>query len=348
MRSVRGTLPWADRFVGYVGGVFGNPDAFVSAYWIDEDEIEQFCTLHVNCARGVESFSWDPINAHELVHASRLGPFPHRAVEEAIAELYGGAVLGTYPLHGDAEAMLRDFVGPVLLDADLYGRAGHFASFLRYAYGEDALVALRAASDWNDDWPRTQEVFARALGEPLQTVVQRYESDYPDACDGAMFRDTNFDCLGEFIELSGAGEGMPMVIEQQLACGDAEVFGVVDGRRRRTFRLHVPQSAWYHIVMETNGGTMPWSVETHACGQSCMDYGDKPTHFDFGLIPLPVDPKDGDDVDYGNICFPAGDYAVVVETTAAAGSRRRSRSGSSSSSATKIAWSGEVPLAPRS
>ncbi|MBK6915787.1 MAG: hypothetical protein IPH07_00160 [Deltaproteobacteria bacterium] len=314
-----GTLPWADRFVGYVGGVFGNPDAFVSTYWVDEDEIEEFCGPYSACAGAPEAFSQVVVSPHELTHAARGTAVPAQSpVEEGIAELYGRAPAGTYPLEGDVTNMLRDFGSGKLIPPELYGRAGHFASFVRYAYGEDALVALRATSDWNDDWPRTQEVFADALGEPLQTVVQRYESDYPDACDGAMFRDTNFDCLGEFIELSGADEGMPTVIEQQLACGDAEVFGVVDGRRRQTFRLHVQQSAWYHIVVETKGGTMPWNVETRTCGQSCMNYGDTPTHFDFGLIPLPVDPKDGDDVDYGNICVPAGDYAVVLETTATA------------------------------
>ncbi|MFO0636278.1 MAG: hypothetical protein U0168_25890 [Nannocystaceae bacterium] len=309
-----GTLPWADRFVGYVGDVFGNPDAFVSSYWIDED-IERYCTLDVDCAIGDEAFSRNVVNSHELVHASRMTQMPHRALEEGIAELYGGAVLGTYPLEGDAESLLREHGGGALLPAELYGRAGHFASFLRFAYGEQTLVDLRAASSWEDDWSQTQATFMEVFGVPLAEVVATYELFYPDMCDGSQFRDTNFDCQGDFVTLPSEAGAAPVVIEQDLACSDDEVFGLADGARRRTFRLRVEHSAMYHLRMDTRGTAATWRISGRPCDQSCMNIGPEP---DFGRADFVFAANEGDDWPRTLFCFPAGDYEIVVSTTASA------------------------------
>lgn len=312
-----GTLPWADRFVGYVGGVFGNPDAFVSSYWV-ADDISEYCdVMFAGCSSGTEAFSRAVMVPHELVHASRGPLTPHRALEEGIAELYGGATLGSYPLFGDAETMLRDYAGGEdLLTTDWYGRAGHFASFLRWRYGTEALVRLRATSKIDDDWELTRTAFQQVFGEPIEQVLDRYRTEYTDQCDGSLFRDTAFDCQGDFTQLPVGPGTPPLTLDFDLACANPDVVGTADTRREQQVRVEATRSAWYRFWGDSAGTAATWRVRPRPCDQSCADFGPE-TYFGRGDWLFQAR-SDGDDVGPVRVCVPAGTYTVAVSVVAIA------------------------------
>jgi hypothetical protein len=267
-----GTLPYLDGVVGHLGEVFGRPDVRVSYYWLP-DGTEVYCPdAPEGCVNDRGTFSRHTIHQHELVHAVRWPGGLYHPFEEGLAEAFGDD-WNRFPVQGDIRDLLEDPVGNHYLPGAGYGLAAHFVSYLNADYGLETLIEFDASTDYEQSYASASAAFERVYDEPLDDVVDEYESEYP-RCDQPTLRHKEYDCSRNVVEVSGMlGERVERNVS--LSCDDQAVLGPRLGKRWTTMTLDIEVRGRYFINGRPSQEDRTFDfVEISRCDLSCFDYGD--------------------------------------------------------------------------
>jgi hypothetical protein len=296
-----GTLPYSDDVVGYLANVFGVSNPEIDFYWTPED-LECGAEDAIGCTNGSAAWSKFPFHQHELVHAVRDGDLAYPPLEEGLAEAFGDSWDPWLPLAGDAAVLWETHQRGSGIEGSWYPVAGHYVSFLRAAYGTEALLQLVETSDHFDSWDHTQLLFEDVYGDTFAETIDEYR-DYP-GCNQTLYRDNGFDCGNEAIRVADVGEP-DQEIRVSLDCGDSAVVGPARGERWTTLTLEVPTTRLYEFGAAKFGGNAAGRLRVRECGQSCFDEDSFRFAFDLDLPP-DVDGQVG----AVTTCIDAGRYTM--------------------------------------
>jgi hypothetical protein len=266
-----GTLPYLDGVVGHLGEVFGRPNARVSYYWLP-DGTDAYCPEGVEgCVSDRGTFSRHTIHQHELAHAVRWPSRLYLPFEEGLAEAFGDD-WNRFPVQGNIHHLLEDPVGYRYLPGTGYGLAAHFVSYLETEHGLEPLIELDARTDYEQSYASAAAAFERVYDQPLDTVVDAYEAEYP-RCDTLTFRHKEFDCSRNVIEAPTELDTR-VTTTISLSCDDPAVLGPRLGQRWTTRTLDVKVAGRYAIhgrPLEM----LPFElIEIRNCDISCFEARD--------------------------------------------------------------------------
>lgn len=265
-----GTLPYLDGAAGYLGELFGRPDARVDYYWVP-DGPSPYCDEDAEgCATDQGVFSRYAIHQHELAHAVRRPSMAYLPLEEGLAEAYGDD-WNRFPVQGDIHDLLSN-PSDGYIPGPGYGLAAHFVSYLEATHGLDAIIELDAATEYYEtSFSQAEAAFERVYGQSLDSTIADYEAEYP-RCDTRVFRDKAFDCSRNVVAAPTEVDGrLDMTIS--MACDDPAVLGPRLGERWTTVALDVKVAARYYIVVGPKESGALELLNIARCDLSCFDYG---------------------------------------------------------------------------
>jgi hypothetical protein len=266
-----GTLPYLDGVVGHLGEVFGRPNARVSYYWLP-DGTDTYCPAGVEgCVNDRGTFSRHTIHQHELAHAVRWPSRLYMPLEEGLAEAFGDD-WNRFPVQGDIRDLLEAPTANGYLPGGGYGLAAHFVSYLDADYGLDTLIELDARTDYEQSYASAAAAFERVYGEPLDTVVDDYEAEYP-RCSTLTFRDKEYDCSRNVIEAPTELDER-FAVQVSMSCDDPAVLGPRLGIRWTTVAIDIKVAGRYRIDGFPLEDQPFEPIEIRNCDASCLDTGD--------------------------------------------------------------------------
>jgi hypothetical protein len=271
VRLCGGTIPTIDRFLEAVGGYYGwAPDELgpgVEYFWDEELALNvcswsgrSGCAIHILSRPTV--FSNDPVNTHELAHASRGGlgrpalGYP-AFINEAFASRWRSAMIGsnvgfmTWPEFLSV-AELRtalEVTDSTKLD---YGVAFTWWVALESTYGPakmaEFILELDGATGANDVERATRRVFGISLAESAALAESLPEASIDDpACE--------LDGLPTF-----TWTGVPLVLERSDAhCEDGDIVNMDSERANWMFALEFSDTRTpFYVSLTLPNGVEPF------------------------------------------------------------------------------------------
>jgi len=266
-----GTLPYLDGVAGYLGEIFGRPDARVDYYWMP-DGLQPFCSetdFGCNDERG--TFSRYPIHQHELVHAVRFPNTLYLPFEEGLAEAHGDD-WNRFPVHGDIHELLSN-PSDGYIPGPGYGLAAHFVSYLETTHGLEAIIELDAKTSYEEtSFSQAQAAFEQVYGQSLDATIADYQAEYPH-CDTRVFRDKAFDCSRNVVAApTEIDDRLDMTVS--MSCDDPAVLGPRLGERWTTVALDVEVAGDYYVNFGSTEGGGLQLVQITRCDLSCFEFPD--------------------------------------------------------------------------
>lgn len=264
-----GTLEFQQRFVDLLQEIVGEPMGS-----------EKFTYYLLNYVDFLEVFGeqWDGVyddarvfasvipHHHEVTHAvvdlaiGSSHPFFNEGIAEVFHDRYGD---NRGPTTLDIEDGLQYDGVHEMLPSGLYGRAGHFMSYVLDVHGAEAAVELLALARLGDPPEVLRDIIAAATGIAYEDILADYAA-YP-SCSHDQFHWPIAECeVGARIEPSGR----IWSIDADLDCKRADVLGtrVTEDWTYRTIEVEV--AGRYRIVVP--GGEEDYAlVEIGHCSPGC-------------------------------------------------------------------------------